>query len=252
MIDCETVREQLVLYAERELDPEETREIESHLQGCGECSREAGKIDHLRTWLADPDLFAPTEDAAWTSLPSACVRKVDSERMRRFPTVRRSLLWALPAAAGLFIMVGLFRMVRNPAPGPEIAESRPAPGNEAFLNRIQSVVTVDSTAQYLTECQDLLVDMLRAEQSCSGKRYDVSFQTQRARDLLGQKRILDSELNTPKVAQAKDLCDDLENVLVDLSLSQNCEAPDRFHSMRQIIEREKLLLRIKLVQSEIS
>jgi hypothetical protein len=251
MIDCASVREWLVLYAERELDPEQTRRVESHLLECRECLQEVEKINSVRNWLVDPELFAPPEDDRWLSLPSVCARSLSPVRMRRFTLVRSPLRWALPVAAALFIMLGLAWMARRPGV-PEIAESMPAPGNEAFLGRIQSAATVDSTAQYLGECQDLLVDMLSAEQSCTGKRYDVSFQVQRARDLLRRKRILDSELNTPEVARAKDLCDDLENVLVDLSLSQDCETSDRFRSMEQIIERERLLLRIKVVRSEIS
>ncbi len=251
MIDCTSVRERLVFYVERELDPEPARQIESHLLQCRECAHEAEKINSLRTSLLDPELFAPLEDDRWRSLPAACTRSLIPTQTRRFHLLRSSFRWALPAAAAIFITLGLVWMARRPA-GPETAESLTAPGNEAFLSRIQSAVTVDSTAQYLAGCQDLLVDMLRAEQSCTGRRSDVSFQVRRARDLLRQKRLLDSELNTPEVAQAKDLCDDLENVLVDLSLSKDCETPARFRSMGQIIEREQLLLRIKLVRSEIS
>jgi hypothetical protein len=251
MNDCARVRELIVLHAEGELDPEQARQVAEHLSGCRECSQQAEDISTLRAWLTGPEIFAPAENDKWRSFAAVCARSAGAARMRRFQFARGSLRWALPAAAALLFAVGLFWMSRRPD-NPAVAVGLPAPGNEAFLGKIQSAVTVDATAQYLARCQDLLVDMLRAEQTCTGNGYDVSFEIARARDLLLRKRILDSELNAPEVARAKDLCDDLENLLVDLSLSQSCETPDRFRSMGHVIEREKLLLRIKLVQSEIS
>lgn len=251
MNDCASVKELIVLYAEGELDPEQVRLMAAHLSECRECFQQAEDVGKLRAWLTDPEIFAPAENDRWRSLPAACARSVAAHRTRRFQVIHGPVRWALPAAAAVLITVGLVWMARRPNPAVEMT-ALPAPGNEAFLGRIESAVTVDATAQYLAQCQDLLVDMLKAEQTCTGNRYDVSFEVARARDLLLRKRILDAELNAPEVARAKDLCDDLESLLVDLSLSQSCETPDRFRSMEHVIEREQLLLRIKLVQSEIS
>jgi len=251
MSDCESVKELIVLYAEGELDPEQAQQVAGHLLECVECSRQAADVNELRAWLADPEIFAPRENDRWQSFAEVCAGSARAVRTRQFQFARHPLRWALPAAAALLFAVGLLWMSRH-ADAPTVTAALPAPGNDAFLGRIQSAVTMDATAQYLAQCQDLLVNMLKAGQTCAGDRYDVSFEVARARDLLLRKHILDAELNTPEVARAKDLCDDLENLLVDLSLSQSCETRDRFRSMEKVIEREQLLLRIKLVQSEIS
>jgi len=251
MSDCASVRELIVLHAEGELEADQAQQVSAHLSECAECSRQAEEVNQLRTWLADPEVFAPRENDRWSSFSTACADSVGAVRARRFQLARHSLRWALPAAAALLFAVGLLWMARRPNV-PTVTAVVPAPGNEAFLGKIQSAVTMDATSQYLTQCQDLLVDMLKAGRTCTGNNYDVSLEAARARDLLLQKRMLDVELNAPEVARAKDLCDDLENLLVALSLSQSCETPDSFRSMEHAIERGQLLLRIKLVQSEIS
>jgi len=250
MNDCASIKELIVLHAEGELDPEQARQVATHLSECAECSRQAGEIDTLRLWLADPEIFAPSEDNRWRSFAAACARSVRETKVRRFP-VARPLRWALPLAAAVLLAAGLLWMPRHTST-PAITTAQPAPGNDAFLRRMQSAVTVDGTAQYLSQCQDLLVNMLKSKQRCTQDKYDLSFEVARARELLERKRILDSELNAPEVARAKELCDDLENVLMDLSLSQSCETRDRVRSMENMIEREQLLLRIQLVESEIS
>jgi len=250
MNDCSAFRELLVLHAEGELDPDQVPRLAAHLAECAGCSGELERIQQLRVWLRDPELLSPPQTEAWVSLPSACSR--NAVRPRRFQLVRFPLRWALPLAAGLVLAAGLMYVLRRPDVTLEQAAMPAPPGNEAFLGRIDTAVTMKATTQYLAQCQDLLVDMLNVGRTCAGKRYDVSFEVKRARDLLRRKQILDTELSAPEVAPARDLCDDLENLLVDLSLSQSCETPDKFRSIEKVIESERLLLRIKLVQSEIT
>ena len=46
--------------------------------------------------------------------------------------------------------------------------------------------------------------------------------------------------------------DEIENFLVNLSTSQTCARPEEIRRMERFIEREQLLLRINLLQSELS
>jgi hypothetical protein len=252
MNNCESVKDLLVLYAERELPPEQKTEVESHLTTCAACREEAAGIEKIRTWLADPALFAPPEDYAWQFLP----RKL-SERARTLPAVKHwlpanlgSLGWTLSMAATFFVACGLIWLTQRQAPAP-VAQVE-APGNQAFLRKIQSAYTREMTSQYLAQCQDLLLNVVRAEKSCEGQKYDVSLEVTRARDLLQHKRMLDPELHAPEVAHAKDLCDELETFLINLSTSEKCESPDRLRGIERFIEKEQLLLRINVLQAELS
>jgi hypothetical protein len=110
----------------------------------------------------------------------------------------------------------------------------------------------EATAQYLSSCQDLLLDFVSSDKTCAGDRYDVSFEVTRARQLLDEKRMLDAQLQVPEVAHAKALCDELERFLVGLSMSQDCESDAAVRTMEQFIESKQLLFRIDLMQSGIS
>jgi hypothetical protein len=155
-------------------------------------------------------------------------------------------------AAVIVIGFGSIWLVNRPAPEPPALSAAEAPGNAAFLGKMQVAYAREATAQYLSECQDLLLTLMRAGKNCDGNNYDVSFEVERARRLIQRKQLLDSELKSPDVARAKALCDELDNFLVHLSTSDRCESPDKMRRMESYIQKEQLLLRINLLQSELS
>lgn len=254
MSSCDAIKEMLVLYVEEALEPEEKRRVGEHLAGCAACSEEAAQIGKIREWLADPELFEPAQDMTWQLLPEKLADRAGlvSDRKRSwlglsFPK------WALSAAALVLLAAGLIWTLRLLPPPPSRATPAPvATGNRAFLDRISTLYARAATAQYLSECQDLLIDLISAEKSCAADRYDVSLEVTRARQLLQQKQMLDPELRDPDVARAKGLCDELEHFLFNLSTSQECESQDAIQSMGRFIEKKQLLLRINLLQSGIS
>ena len=254
MNECENVRSLLVLFAEGELSPEQKVLVECHLATCSGCREEAAGIDKIRSWLADPDLFAPSEDYSWQLLP----RRL-SERAQKLSGVKTwlpanlgSLGWTLSLAAMVVLACGLIWLTRRQEVEPAPVSQIEAPGNLAFLGKIQSAHAREMTAQYLSECQDLLLNVVRAEKSCDRHRFDVSLEVSRAQDLLGRKRLLDSELGAPEVARAKDLCDELEIFLINLSTAEKCETSDRLNGMERVIQKQQLLLRINVLQAELS
>jgi hypothetical protein len=249
---CNHIGNLLVLHCEGALSEPEHREVEEHLAQCADCREQARQIASLRTGLMDPRLFEPQKDLAWQLLPQRLAARVGRPPARKgwFPLNMGSVGWGLSLAASVLFACGLIWLANRQLPAPE--QPRVAAGNEAVLNRMQSLYAKEVTARYLTECQDLLVDVVRAEQSCPESMYDVSFEVVRARTLLKQKRMLDAELSLPEVARAKVLCDELEGFLVNLSAARECETSDELQRMGRYIERERLLLRISLLQSELS
>ncbi len=257
MSECGAIRELLVLFGEGALSPELHRTVLGHLSGCPGCSREAAELEGVRRMLADPQLFAPEPTHAWQLLPQRLASRVGEISARKWwaPADGGSRAWTLATAATLALAVAFAWMAPRQAPpvGQALEEGLPAaPGNEEFLGRMQTAYARQATTVYLTRCQDLLIDVVRAEKGCSGEGYDVSLEVARARDLLAQKQLLDRELATPDVARAKDLCDELEQFLVNLSTSGKCESPDKLLRMENFIRRQQLLLRINVLQSELS
>ena len=253
MNNCDAMRDLLTLFAERELSPEEHRGVQEHLAQCEDCRRELAGIESIRSALSDPDLFLPS-DYAWQSLPrtlAARAREMTPAR-RCVPSNLGSLGWTASLAASVLLAAGLIQVMKSPHPVSAPTISQLPPGNAPLLRRIESVYARDATARYLNECQDLLLSLVRVEQNCDRGGHDVSAEVERARELLQRKRMLDAELKTPEVARAKELCDELENVLVDLSISDHCESSDKLRIMQRTIRKEQLLLRINLLKSELS
>ena len=253
MNNCENVGDLLVLYAEGELPPEDKRRVDDHIRACPLCRAEVAKIDTVTSWLKDPDLFM-THDYAWHSLPRTLADRARGLHTRNpwVPSNLPSLLWGACVAASLLLGIGLIWMLNRPASAPPPLAHQAGSGNAAFLRQIESVHAREATARYLTECEVLLLNVVGAEKNCEGEKHDVSAEVTRARELLQRKRILDVELRAPEVARAKDLCDQLETFLVNLSVSERCESSEGLHTMERFIEREQLLLRIDLLQAELS
>jgi len=248
MNSCAAHRESLVLFVERELGAEEMRQVEEHLAECAACRAEAARIERVRSWLCDPALFA-REDASWDDLPERLAARARAETAPRLARPWPRTAWAVGLAASLLAGCALFLAVRRQAPQGTAAGR--APGNEAFVRQIETAYAREATAQYLAECQDLLLNIVRAESGCDGDKLDVSVEVGRARELVRRKRMLDAELRAPAVARARELCDDLESLLVGFSTSERCESPESLRSLERMIEREQLLLRISLLKTEL-
>ncbi len=257
MNNCDQIRELLVMHAEAVLDESRQLEVTNHLAGCSACREEAAAIVKIQTWLRDSDLFSPTDDYSWQALPDRLTNRVKSadSAKRWVPANFGPFGWAVTLAATVVVCFGLVWLTHRTTPRQAVATLAPAPaapGNEAFLKKMQSAYAREATAQYLSDCQDLLLNVMRAEKSCVGEKYDVSVEVAQARQLLGRKRMLDAELQSPAVVHAKSLCDELEGFLVNLSTSDRCESQDKMHRMERYIHREQLLLRINVLQSELS
>jgi len=252
MSECKAVGELLVSRAEGLLDDSVRLRVEAHLAVCETCRAEAAEVDAVVRGLSDPGLFSPREDMIWAMLPDRlAVRLAGASGRRSWLPVRFGrAAWPATLAAVLLLGAGVVRLSRNAA-GPGTAAVAP-PGNEAFVRRIENAYAREATARYLSGCQQLLVEFVRAEKPCEGDAVDVSQEVVRARALLQQKRLLDAEPDTSRVAQARDLCDDLESFLVDLSLAAGCESQKSIERMGHAIRTQQLLLRISVVQSEIS
>jgi Putative zinc-finger len=255
MSECKPIRDLLVLHLEGELEREEERRVTAHLCVCAACRAEAEDLRTVRGWLSDPGLFAPDNNYGWQILPETLAARAKAERKLWLPLTYGPAGWVLSVAATLVVGFGLIywagrvadRPVASTAAGPPVV----APGNEAFLGRIYAAHAREATSEYLVACQDLLVDTLRAEPSCDERKYDVSAEVTRARDLLRRKRLLDPELGAPEIARARELCDELEGFLLNLSLSEKCESRDKLHRLERYVRKQQLLLRIRVLQGEL-
>jgi hypothetical protein len=254
MNDCESIRGLLVLYAERELGGEESHRVSAHLSQCAACRVELDGIRAVTGWLSDAELFSPPQELSWQFLPAKlAAQALSTPRVRRWmPLYFGSQGWVLTMAASLLLACGAIWMLQHQGPAPAVPPMAAARDNAAFLARINALYARESTAEYLNQARDLMVNLLRANENCEGDNYDVSLEVARAQQLLQRKRMMEPDLSNPDVLRAKALCDEIDHLLVNLSTSQSCARPEEIRRMEHYIEREQLLLRINLLQAELS
>lgn len=130
-------RERLIGYLYEECDPEERRQVETHLESCPTCRAEIGGLQSVRT-----DLLAwnvPEHSPIWRPMPAAVAP----------PVVwwRQTPGWALAAAATVVLAAGL-------AGGAATRLMTPAPAQAQVAG---------VTADELSAVQQQIVSMLRAE-----------------------------------------------------------------------------------------
>ncbi len=256
MSECSSIRDLLVVHAEGLLSASEGKRVAEHLTVCAGCRAEAQAMDTVREWLSDPAIFAPPQTSAWQALPERLAAVAQVQRRSWLPLDFGSAGWALSLAATVVIGFVLIHWTHSAFLTKEstiaTGQSISAPGNEAFLDRIYVEHARLATSRYLAACQDLLLSTLRAEASCEQSLYDVSAEVAQARELLSRKRLLDPELNAPEVAHARGLCDELEGFLLNLSLSEKCETRDKMRRLEHYVQKQQLLLRIRVIQGELS
>ncbi len=120
--DCESVRRRLLAFAEGDLGSDDSREVQRHLDSCGECCRE------VEAWRRDVPRFGDVQMGAefWEPHEAALLERVAGVR----PAWRRwleALLAPLPVprVVALAAAVALVLLASGPRPAVSPQSARP-------------------------------------------------------------------------------------------------------------------------------
>jgi len=117
---CAFDKEKLSAYYDGELAAGEKGEVERHIASCSECLRDLGELKSAALLIKElPRLRAPKSIADGVSRDIQAAGKVHS-----LAKVRRILLWASSAAAGLFIVVNALYLTSQRS-APSLASPAP-------------------------------------------------------------------------------------------------------------------------------
>lgn len=125
-MNCSFDKEKLSGYYDGELAAAEKAEVERHIASCSECLRDLGELKSAALLVKDlPRLRAPKSIAEGVS------REIQAAgRRQSLVKVRRLVLWASAAAAGLFVLLNVVYLSSQksaaPALGPEAPMARSA------------------------------------------------------------------------------------------------------------------------------
>ncbi|HEY8150393.1 MAG TPA: zf-HC2 domain-containing protein [Vicinamibacteria bacterium] len=253
-------RRRTALLALGALDEAKAARVRAHLGTCAACARDlAESRAALELVSADP------VHGAEPPIPlGALVARV---RARLDEAPARERAWRpLLAGAGLLAAVVLAAVLgrswRPPAPptaSPEEAsvgappsEAGPIADSAEAMRRIESTLERERAAHYLSDAQDVLVTVVSAPQRCARRRnaVEVGPEAERSRELLARRRLF-VETDAPSTVVARDVLDDVEEMLREVAALDACARPQDLEAIRGEIARRHLLMKIDLVTREL-
>jgi hypothetical protein len=259
MNNCKTYRDQWVAFLGRELGPEEERTMSAHLGACPRCRKE---VETIRALFDGTDSFREETRAAlasvdWETLPSRIAARLPkrSAPESRYRERYRPSLWSprfRPALAGLLVglLLGgtaVFFALRKPS-APRPAAEFFASGE--FMDRLEVELARRQTLSYLDKSQYLFLDVLNrtagSESAAQG-----ALTSRETQDLIARKKYLNPQLDKFRMAKAKDLCDQIELLVFELSqLSPEVGAAE-IERIQGMVRDRQLLMKIRLVKKEL-
>ena len=252
-------RRRTALLAVGALDGAEAESARAHVAGCASCARD---LEETRAALALVSVD-PRRDAEPPVPLGALIARVQA-RLDEAPD--RIAAWRpLLAGAGLLAAVvvaavaGRSLLRPEPAASPETAainapssEAGPAADSAAAMRRIETTLERERAARYLSEAQDVLVTVASAPQHCVRRRnaVEVGPEAERSRELLARRRLF-VETDAPSTVVARDVFDDVEEMLREVAALDACARPQDLEAIRGEIARRRLLMKIDLVTREL-
>lgn len=222
-------------------DAEEVAEVERHLAACPDCRAEFARVQSTLRQIEPlevPEPPAGFEEKTWLNLRDRLPEKGGFLR-RLFGTQRK---WALAGAMALLLAAAFMAGRFWPRPVQPIAQQQPAQVNP------QRVILV-AVGDHLERSQMLLVEIMNAD---TKGPIDFSSEQAEARDLLDSNhlyRVSAQQAGDPQVAR---LLDQLGRVLAEIANGPADVSPGDLQQVRQTIQSEGLLFKVRVIGSEVN
>ena len=254
-------RRRTALLAAGALDEAEAGRTRAHVGTCAACARDLAE-SRAALLLVSED---PLRNAEPPVPLGALVARVQA-RLDEAPAGDRA--WRLLlAGAGLVAAVVLAAVVgrsllpatpRAPASAAAAsmsaspAEAGPVADSAAAMRRLEHTLERERAAHYLSDAQDVLVTVASAPQRCARRpgAVEVGPEAERSRQLLARRRLF-VEMDAPSTVAARDVLDDVEEMLREVAALDACARPQDLEAIRGEIARRRLLMKIDLVTREL-
>jgi hypothetical protein len=109
-----------------------------------------------------------------------------------------------------------------------------------------------NTAQYLTDTRAVLITLLDVEMGCDKDKVDITAERARALELLRRQRIVATELGRVPLSRAKDVTEDLQQLLLEISSLADCAPTGDIQTLRDVVEKRQILVRMELLTQELA
>jgi hypothetical protein len=107
------------------------------------------------------------------------------------------------------------------------------------------------TIDYLAKSQAFLLDFVQASPEEAARAVRSEASAGRTHDLLAAKRYIDPQLGQVRMAKAREICDQIESLFIELSqLSPELSAGEAA-KIQRFVEDRQILLRIQILRKEL-
>lgn len=274
MTPCDRHREDLAAYVYADLDGDAARAVEAHLKGCAGCREELRALQRVTHALSAEAAFPREREVDWDAFARATVERAVGFRARPARAARPAGLaawwrqvWRAPglasAAAGLLVVagaaLGTYGVLRwGPgagAPEPvlvaESAAAMPVRLPASMLADIETTSARAGTQRYLAESRALLLSLLGAPIRCEKDTVDIRDERAKSLDLIRRQRLIADDLEALPLARARDVCRDIERLLLEIVALNDCARADQIRELKSLVEGRQIMLRLELLSEEL-
>lgn len=119
------------------------------------------------------------------------------------------------------------------------------------VERMEKTLAKNETVEYLQQSSIILssvANMSTSKLSDSALRQNADY----AKNLLLKKKYINKNLSNYELANARSVCNQVEYLLYDISQIKNPSDVESLNNLKYVIQNKKIMLKIKLVQSELA
>jgi len=263
MNDCRTNR--VTMTAEAGIPNAPGPAIKEHLAMCDECRREFEDVQKILAGaeavrgemdkaMASVDWEALSEriaDAAWEGARSAPAGKRDRKRKGFWSALAQPRL--RPVFAGVLggLLIGSLAtsilLKRGPAALPKVG-TYAASGE--FIDQVEFQMAKRETIDYLEKSEYVILDLVQSPLERTTPR-DPAAASDRIKSLLSQKRYFNAKLDDGGMAKAREICDQIEMLFLELSQISDSATAAEASKIQKFVEDKQLLLKIRLLKKEL-
>jgi hypothetical protein len=234
-------QQQLIAYQDGEISGRDT--AAAHINSCPECQAELNRLAEMLAAyqaLPIPDLSVDYGQRVWQQIAPRLVEK-------------RSHWWQLfleprgLTAAGLVAALLLVAFLAGRV------SKRVDQGDAALTaEQVRQRVLLLAVGEHLGRSEMVLMEIANAEpQGASVKQVNLSSQRRRAEELLDENRLYRQTALQEGDTGIANVLDELERVLLDVAHSPGNVTPAQFKSIRQRIDDDGLLFKVRVLTREI-
>jgi len=235
------------------LDEGERRATLDHLAACPRCAAQAESL--RRVWAAAGE--DSSRSAVMPVSPDALLTRIrarlDQREDRGWLLRPHAALQASAAVLtlGLVAATTLLLLGRPSRPRPTPIVTTPVEVPDEIMVRMERQAARDQVAHFLTEAQDVLVNVASHPHSCDRRhrRLNVRSEARRSRELLSKRAMVVQD--THDAPAAAGVIHDVELTLREVAMLEPCARPWELVAIQKQLEKSRLLLKIDLVTREL-